>query len=352
MASTAFGSSLTESHREEQARLALQVMQESLKLWGLLPVDDMDVRRPDWQAAMLPLLADARSQSQQIANGYYRSFSQAETGLFRDIPPVGVPFDRDRLSTTLDITGPARFKSLVGRGAGPAHAWRTAGVSVAGAAAKLTLEAGRTELFEQTQRDRQAIGFMRVTAGDPCAFCAMLASRGPVYKSADTAAGGHWSSKDQAFQVHDACQCSIEPSFSHKSDWPGRGKEFRKMWDDSTSDAREAGLIGHGTSSRDALNAFRRRLERGPSAVVSDRVRRAAVPQSGRRRPIPPSAETVREITATQAASKVSAQRSWAQSQGWNVSGEGRTLVGVEGNRRIVWELNDRGAWVVTDYQR
>ena len=248
MASTAFGSSLTESHREEQARLALQVMQESLKLWGLLPVDDMDVRRPDWQAAMGPLLGDGRSQSQQIANGYYRSFSQAETGLFRDIPPVGVRFDRDRLLTTLDITGPARFKSLVGRGFDPGRAWQTAGVAVAGASARLTLEAGRQEIDEQVRRDPETRGWQRIASGDACAFCMMLVSRGPVYKE-----------QTAQFQSHDACQCTAEPIFRPEGEWTDQARQAKEQWDDAQRLAREAGELQRGTSN-DALNAFRRYL--------------------------------------------------------------------------------------------
>jgi hypothetical protein len=248
MASTSFGTSLTESHREEQARLALQVMQESLKLWALLPVDDMDLRRPDWQAAMGPLLGDARSQSQQIANGYYRSFSQAETGLFRDIPPVGVRFDRDRLLTTLDITGPARFKSMVGRGLDPGRAWQVAGVAVAGASARLTLEAGRQEIDEQVRRDPNTLGWQRVASDSACPFCMMLVSRGPVYKE-----------QTATFQSHDACQCTAEPIFKREGEWTDQAREARQMWNDAQRQAREAGELDRGTSN-DALNAFRRYL--------------------------------------------------------------------------------------------
>jgi hypothetical protein len=352
MASTRLGTRLTASHRQEQARLLARVTQEALRLWSLLPVDDMDMRRDDWMAGMLPLLSEGRLESQTISNRYYRQFSQAETGLIRDIPPVQLRAAQERLRTTLDITGPARFKSLVGRGYDPRQAWQTSGVAVAGATSRLVLEAGREEVWEQGLRDNRAIGYLRVTAGDPCAFCAMLASRGPVYKSADTAAGGRWSEKDQSFEVHDACQCTTEAMYDHKAEWPGRAKEFQQMWNDSTGEAREAGLIGHGTSSRDALNAFRRKMEGRP--VVSDRIRRPKFPMrpsgSSVRRPLPPSAEPVPVISAAQASQKVSAQRSWAQSQGWDVSGEGRQLVGVQDSRRIVWELNERGAWVVTDY--
>jgi len=248
MAATAFGTSLTENHREEQARLALEVMQESLRLWSLLPVDDMDVRRPDWQAAMAPLLADSRSRSQQIANGYYRSFSQAETGLFRDIPPVGVPFDRDRLLTTLDITGPARFKSLVGRGFDPSRAWQTAGTAVAGASARLTLEAGREEIDVQVRRDPKTRGWQRIASGDACPFCMMLVSRGPVYKE-----------QTAQFQSHDACQCTAEPVFTAAGEWTDQARQARDQWNQAQRQARAAGELDRGTEN-DALNAFRRFL--------------------------------------------------------------------------------------------
>ena len=349
MASTTAGRRETEAHREAQARLAAEYAGRTLQLWALLPVDDMGDVEGVWMAAVLPLIREGRSRSQSAANGYMRRFVESELGRMSDpFVPVELSRPAEQLQTAVQVSGPIRFRSQVGRGADPQHAWRTSGVSSASTAMRLVLEAGREEVFQQTAADRRAIGFSRVTAGDPCAFCAMLASRGPVYKSAETAAGSRWSASDDSFKVHDACQCNIEPAYSLEGAWNDRSREFRRMWDESTGEARDAGLIGHGTSSRDALNAFRRRMDGRP--VVSDRIRRPARPQSSRGRVPEPSATDLRRIDPATAQRKIAQQEQWAASQGWQVQTDGRRMVGVDDGRRIVWRLDDFGRWVVEDY--
>ena len=66
------------------------------------------------------------------------------------------------------------------------------------------MEAGRQVVQRSSTRWR------RVTDGAPCGFCAMLASRGPVYTSQDTADGGRY---------HGRCGCSAEPFDGDPSDW-------------------------------------------------------------------------------------------------------------------------------------
>ncbi|NGM16961.1 hypothetical protein GMI70_02880 [Eggerthellaceae bacterium zg-893] len=55
------------------------------------------------------------------------------------------------------------------------------------------------------RRERSAVRFARVPSGiETCAFCLMLASRGPVYLSEGTAGLGHY---------HAGCDCRIVPWF-------------------------------------------------------------------------------------------------------------------------------------------
>jgi hypothetical protein len=54
-----------------------------------------------------------------------------------------------------------------------------------------------------------------MTDGDPCAFCALMASRGPSYTDKGTA-GGSANAKfigEGLFKFHNDCGCTVAPSF-------------------------------------------------------------------------------------------------------------------------------------------
>jgi hypothetical protein len=94
-----------------------------------------------------------------------------------------------------------------------------------GAGYRLAANGGRETITNTVRRDKRAIGYQRVTDGRPCAFCAMLAGRGPVYKNASTAGDGH--------HYHDRCGCHPEPVYSHSQPWATGAQEFAGMWDAS-----------------------------------------------------------------------------------------------------------------------
>lgn len=98
------------------------------------------------------------------------------------------------------------------------------------------LAGGRDTIAAAVDDDKDALGWARATSGACCAFCAMLAGRGPVYGE-DTA----------DFQAHDHCTCTSEPVFSHDQAWPSGSREFQDRWNSAT-----AGLGG-----QDAITAFR-----------------------------------------------------------------------------------------------
>lgn len=356
MASTASGRRLSDAHRDTQSRLLAQATEDALRLWQMLPVDDLDDMREVWLTAMLRSVGELRSESVSSARGYYRSFGQDEAGLVRDLPDVPDRLDRRAVARSLESTGPIRMKSLIGGGMPARQAWSTAAVAVAGSAARHVVDGGRQQLIGLANVDRQAIGFLRVTGQDPCAFCAMLASRGPVYKSRQSAgqvgfaADGrrNVSSRVDGDGYHDACQCTVEPMFDFRQQWPGRGREFHDLWYEVQSEARDAGLIRPGSSGRDALNAFRRRLERGQ--VAGPGVRRPSAPRAPHRS-LPardlPDIPASQPMTAERVASRIADQRRFAETYGWDVTVDGRRMVGVRPGDRIVWELSDAGVWLV-----
>lgn len=89
------------------------------------------------------------------------------------------------------------------------QAHQQAGNRQAATAARLVMNGARGTLFDVVHRDRASIGYVRVSrTGTPCGWCAMLISRGPVYKSA---ASAQFNDGDL---YHDNCQCYAVPVFS------------------------------------------------------------------------------------------------------------------------------------------
>ena len=80
----------------------------------------------------------------------------------------------------------------------------------------------------------------RVTDGAPCAFCAMLAGRGAVYHSTETA------SVPRARR----CGCGSELVYGDDYKIPGRAQEFADLYAEATKDA------GDGTKAK--IAAFRK----------------------------------------------------------------------------------------------
>ena len=111
-------------------------------------------------------------------------------------------------------------------------------------------------------------GWARVATGrETCGWCLMLVSRGPVYKSAETAGArvsdrdavqlsgsGEISADEHMRAWHAGCDCKVVPVF-RLDDWSGRDSYLaaRRLWYSSTK----------GFSGRDAVNAFRRAVESG-----------------------------------------------------------------------------------------
>jgi hypothetical protein len=239
VASTVEGRRLTERHRQAQVRLSALTVARIRQLFALLDPADLGRNTPGFVDAAVLLIAQQHDVSVGLARRYYRAFRAAETGsqIGGTLPAPG--FDRDRVRTSVLVTGPVKVKQGMALGKTFEQASRTALTTVSGAATRHVLNGGRNMLSGAIQADRAALGYARATSGKPCAFCALLAARGPVYKS-DTSA---------SFKPHDACHCEPEPVFRRGAPFPGQ--RFADLYADTAK----------GTS--DPLNSFRRAYESG-----------------------------------------------------------------------------------------
>lgn len=100
---------------------------------------------------------------------------------------------------------------------------------VGGVVVRHTLTGGRRTIDANVARDTRARGWARIPRAGCCDFCAMLATRGPVYKE-DTALRARDGSR-----YHDTCRCVSEPVYGA---WvPSRQvAQLREIYNSSTSD--------------------------------------------------------------------------------------------------------------------
>lgn len=220
MASTADGRALTLAHRSAQIRLGIAAEQEARLLWSRLDWRDLDGSTAYWLASSTIATSRRTQQSQSLASTYLNEYRRAEI----DAPATVVLGTPTGTADALRIAGPVRVKQLIGTGMEPDEAYAAALTKYAGIVQRQTLMGGRLTIARTTGRDRRAIGWRRVTDGNPCAFCAMLASRGPVYRDAASSAG---------LQYHAHCGCTAEPMYS---EWEPTEAEQRYI--DAYTEAR------------------------------------------------------------------------------------------------------------------
>lgn len=214
---TAQGRELTEAYRVAQARISAQAMLTAIALWPTLVREDDQAR---WLSLMLRLIRSQGAVSGQLAQRYLAAYRVAELGL--GARPFDIPAPRDineeQVITSMMVTGPVAFTRGARRvGVEPAafsgEAARKIMESNARAVQRHVANVGRDLIEELTLADPRARGHVRVTDGDPCYFCAMLASRGPVYEE------DSFDESDPRFEgpgehkVHDGCGCLLVPVY-------------------------------------------------------------------------------------------------------------------------------------------
>lgn len=203
MAATVAGARLTEAHRLAQASLGARATRELLLLWSLVDPKRLDDTVPAWLEAVIVLLQVRRVESANLAASYLTTFRLVEAPLAPAFSPVsGAALDVQAAATSMRVTGPVSIKRAMQAGRSLAEAADTARVNTARAGMRHVLEGGRSTITATTIADPAVQGFRRVTSGDACGFCSVLARRGAVY-SASTA----------RFAAHDGCSCSAEPAY-------------------------------------------------------------------------------------------------------------------------------------------
>ncbi|MGW4158706.1 VG15 protein [Streptomyces sp. NPDC004788] len=185
----------------------------------------------------------------------------------------------DEARLILDLLGPANLErktsSLdenesakdVDKAREEAH--RQAGARQAAAAARIANNGGRSTVWNHMATDRRVIGYIRLSrTGTPCGWCAMLISRGAVYRSQKKAGpsltdleSGDYADGDK---FHDNCNCFAEPIFSREqygsSDLYELNRRYEALWPKVTK----------GLSGKAAVSAWRRFIRQEQKAAAQE----------------------------------------------------------------------------------
>lgn len=230
---------LAEQHRRQQVALRAGVSRDVVALLrDLFNTQDVDRTWPAIQSMLATKTQQQHGVSAALANAYYeQARTQADApGIYVPVTPADLA--AELLKVVLDATGIAVFKRAIASGKTPEQALELAGVSLSGAISRLILGGGRDAILGNVRADGKAVGWARITDKDPCSWCAMLASRGPVYRTKQTA----------RFQAHDHCACMAVPVWSRDEAWLQHSRDLYEQWQQATA----------GQSGADARRAWRR----------------------------------------------------------------------------------------------
>jgi hypothetical protein len=233
VATTPEGRALTEQHRIWQALLGAEAAASVLELAALIDPTNIDAGVDEWLEQMVALQQVTHVAGVDEAIKYLRNFRIAELGTeaAANMPVVDVPFD-PKVATRNVAWAPQVAKTLTGRGARPVDAWAQATKAVAAKVQHETLEAGRDVVERSAEKAGSA--WRRVADSNPCAFCALLASRGPVYNRSTVVA------KLDGFKFHYHCGCSMEEVPGGIDDW--KPSEREQLWDAAYEASHRSGM--------------------------------------------------------------------------------------------------------------
>lgn len=147
------------------------------------------------------------------------------------VEPVVAEVPPEEIATSLLVTGPVAFKRHMARTGSAEGARRVMATTLSGAGQRLVLAGARETVTRTVGTRRQYAGWRRVGDGDPCAFCAMLISRGAVYDE-----------QTVKFQAHDHDGCVPEPLYVREPE-PPEVRRLYEQWQRVTENTQGAASV-------------------------------------------------------------------------------------------------------------
>ena len=242
------------NHRVAVRALATRARDSAVDLFDVvLDPDDLDASSASWASQTASMLRGASSGVDREAAHYLRSWGRGHGRSMGFARPALADSSLDR---QLMLSGPIRIKTLVGNGMGRSAAVADARRRVGATAMKAVRDRDRMDIIYSCRKQR--VRCRRVTVGKTCAFCCMLAARGPVY------------TKDSAaFQAHVYCDCTYEPVDVPNARWKAaeasdHDLELVDLYDEAVASQKAAGASG--------LSDLLARMRRSGNGILSDGV--------------------------------------------------------------------------------
>lgn len=245
---------LDAAYRATQARTAIAVARILFNRWGEVEPENLAASGATWMRDAIAAVLAGQGRARSTADDYVarvRSLQAPGAPLFTPPPPK--PPNVEQIRKSLEFTAfsttareltrvdavrageveqpesdaESADRSSQGR---KAQLMEDAITRAASAAVRHITTAGHDRIYDLVEADPVATGYARVTKPGCCYFCAMLASRGFVYKE------DSFEESDARFQgpgnvkVHDTCGCGLRPAFSRKEPAPERNEALEELW--------------------------------------------------------------------------------------------------------------------------
>lgn len=207
-----------QAHRAAAEDISTLALAELVNEWDALPVDSPTRLAAPLAALLRDLVGDFGPMVGAVAADWYEQLRLTEANLSDTYTALLGELPADEVLT--DTAGWASSAAYIDTD----KALHDAGTALD----RLLLNVDRGTIETNVDRDQAAPRFARYASPNACAFCAMNASRGPIYRSEESAAG----------KYHRSCRCIAVPV------WDARGYHeaaFVAGWRDAYHAAREAG---------------------------------------------------------------------------------------------------------------
>jgi len=204
---------LVEAHRQEVADVVAVAQADLVESWPTLPLDDAKASKARASSLLTELLQTYGPMAAGAGADWYGE-ARAEAGTRGSYSPrLDVPVILKQIDTNVGWA----LSPLYGDAEPDLALSRMAGVTQ-----RLTANADRATILTNVRRDPAGVRWYRGTSAKCCAFCAMVASRGAVYRSEQTA----------DFKAHNSCHCFpvvLFPGDAHEL--PSYYKDFRDEYE-------------------------------------------------------------------------------------------------------------------------
>lgn len=186
------------AYRKSQADVVRLAHRDLAAFWKLLDTSNPVAAKATLQEFMVTLVGTYGEVSGALAADYYDTLRTEAKVRGAHRSALAAPIDAEKVTQSASWASQPLFDDVADASAALSRAQ--------GVSQRLVQETGRNTLFDNGRRDPAKPRWARVPIGDSCDFCIMLASRGAVYLSSDSAGAM------TGFHDHDDCQPT--PSFN------------------------------------------------------------------------------------------------------------------------------------------